>query len=35
VGAALRGFGARAWQVGLLAEDLAEVLIDPPTPDSA
>jgi ribonuclease D len=35
VGATLRGFGARAWQVGLLAEDLAEVLIDPPTPDSA
>ncbi len=25
----LRGFGARAWQVGLIAADLAEALVDP------
>jgi ribonuclease D len=30
VGDILRGFGARAWQVGLIAEDLAEALPDPP-----
>jgi ribonuclease D len=30
VGDILRGFGARAWQVGLIADDLAEVLPDPP-----
>jgi ribonuclease D len=30
VGDILRGFGARAWQVGLIAEDLAALLPDPP-----
>ncbi|GAA0800192.1 3'-5' exonuclease [Spirilliplanes yamanashiensis] len=29
VGQTLRGFGARAWQVGLIADDLAEALADP------
>jgi ribonuclease D len=29
VGDTLRGFGARAWQVGLIADQLAEVLPDP------
>jgi ribonuclease D len=29
VAATLRGFGARAWQVGLLADGLAAVLPDP------
>ncbi|MFG1604173.1 HRDC domain-containing protein [Actinoplanes sp. NPDC049265] len=29
VGDTLRGFGARAWQVGLIAEQLADVLPDP------
>lgn len=29
VGDTLRGFGARAWQIGLIAEGLAEVLPDP------
>ena len=27
---ALRGFGARAWQIALLAADLAAALADPP-----
>ena len=36
----LRGFGARAWQVGLIADDLAVALeepakTDPPPADSA
>jgi ribonuclease D len=30
VGDTLRGFGARAWQVGLLADQLAAALPDPP-----
>ena len=30
VGDTLRGFGARNWQVGLLADELAKVLPDPP-----
>ena len=30
VGDVLRGFGARAWQVGLIAEGVAEALPDPP-----
>ena len=35
VGATLRGFGARAWQVGLVADDLAEALANPaPTADA-
>ncbi len=35
VAATLRGFGARAWQVTLIAEDLAAALSDPPPPEAA
>jgi ribonuclease D len=34
VGDTLRGFGARNWQVALLADGLAAALPDPPTPPS-
>jgi ribonuclease D len=35
VAATLRGFGARAWQVTLIAGDLAAALSDPPPPEAA
>jgi ribonuclease D len=35
VAATLRGFGARAWQVGLIAEDIAEALTEPAQPTAA
>jgi ribonuclease D len=35
VGAALRSYGARAWQVGLVAEPIADALTATPTPPSA
>jgi ribonuclease D len=33
VAATLRGYGARAWQVGLIADDLAVALEAPAKPD--